>query len=87
MGISRKTAARTTEEIVHALNTHQNNHLVKEKQSELENLIHRQRSEIQRLNEQITNIETGNERSGTANGRSRPTSGQLPPITSALTAH
>jgi GTP1/Obg family GTP-binding protein len=88
MGISRKTAARTTEEIVQALNTHQNNHLVKEKQGELENLIHRQRSEIQRLNEQITNIETGNERSGTASGgRSRPTSGPLPPITSALTAH
>ena len=36
MGISRKTAARTTEDIVHALNTHQNNHLVQEKQSELE---------------------------------------------------
>lgn len=89
MGISRKTAARTTEEIVQALNTHQNNHLVKEKQGELENLIQRQRSEIQRLNEQIANIESGNPRSGTANGvRSRPSStGALPPITSALTAH
>ena len=88
MGISRKTAARTTEEIVQALNTHQNNHFVKEKQTELENLIQRQRSEIQRLNEQVTNIETGTGRSASANGsRSRPTSGQLPPITSALTAH
>jgi chromosome segregation ATPase len=88
MGISRKTAARTTEEIVLALNTHQNNHLVKEKQSELENLIQRQRSEIQRLNEQITNIEGVNVRSSSANAsRSRPTSGQLPPIASALTAH
>ena len=88
MGISRKTAARTTEEIVHALNTHQNNHLVKEKQTEFENLIHRQRSEIQRLNEQIANVEGGNARSGSASaGRSRPTSGQLPPITSTLTAH
>lgn len=88
MGISRKKAARTTEEIVEALNTHQNNHLVKEKQSELENLIHRQRSEIQRLNEQITNVEIGHGRSASASaGRSRPTSGQLPPITSALTAH
>jgi hypothetical protein len=89
MGISRKTAARTTEEIVLALNTHQNNHLVKEKQTELENLIQRQRSEIQRLNEQIANIEPGNGRSVSASaGRSRPsTTGQLPPITSALTAH
>ncbi|CAF3692509.1 unnamed protein product [Rotaria sp. Silwood1] len=93
MGISRKTAARTTEEIVQALNTHQNNHLVKEKQSELENLIQRQRTEIQRLNEQIANIESGTGRTGTAGGggggggRSRPSSGQLPPITSALTAH
>ncbi|CAF3835653.1 unnamed protein product [Rotaria sordida] len=89
MGISRKTAARTTEEIVQALNTHQNNHLVQEKQTELENLIHRQRSEIQRLNEQIANIESGVGRTGTAGGggRSRPSSGQLPPITSALTAH
>ncbi|CAF5067212.1 unnamed protein product, partial [Rotaria magnacalcarata] len=89
MGISRKTAARTTEEIVQALNTHQGNHLVKEKQTELESLIHRQRSEIQRLNEQIANIESGNARTGTAGGgRSRPSSsGQLPPITSALTAH
>jgi hypothetical protein len=88
MGISRKTAARTTEEIVQALNTHQNNHLVKEKQSELENLIQRQRSEIQRLNEQIANVETGNGRSASASaGRSRSTSGQLPPISSVLTAH
>jgi chromosome segregation ATPase len=88
MGISRKTAARTTEEIVQALNTHQNNHLVQEKQTELEHLIHRQRSEIHRLNEQITTIEATNARSASASaGRSRPTSGQLPPITSALTAH
>ena len=89
MGISRKKAARTTEEIVEALNTHQNNHLVKEKQSELENLIQRQRSEIQRLNDQIANVEIGNARSASASAvnRSRPTSGQLPPITSALTAH
>ncbi|CAF1148353.1 unnamed protein product, partial [Rotaria sordida] len=91
MGISRKTAARTTEEIVQALNTHQNNHLVQEKHTELENLIHRQRSEIQRLNEQIANIESSVGRTGTAGGggggRSRPSSGQLPPITSALTAH
>jgi transposase len=88
MGISRKTAARTTEEIVQALNTHQNNHLVQEKQSELENLIQRQRSEIQRLNEQIANVESNNGRSASASaGRSRPTSGQLPPISSALTAH
>lgn len=90
MGISRKTAARTTEEIVQALNTHQNNHLVHEKQSELENLIQRQRSEIQRLHEQIASVESGNNRTGTAGGpggRSRPSSGQLPPITSALTAH
>ncbi len=88
MGISRKTAARTTEEIVQALNTHQSNHLVKERQNELENLIQHQRMEIQRLNEQITSIEASNNRSGSANGiRSRPTSGQLPPITPALTAH
>ena len=91
MGISRKTAARTTEEIVQALNTHQNNHLVQEKHSELENLIHRQRSEIQRLNEQIAHMENaaGQGRSSSASGvRSRPTSsGQLPPIASALTAH
>ena len=88
MGISRKTAARTTEEIVQALNTHQNNHLVKEKQTELENLIQRQRTEIQRLNEQIANIEATHGRSGTGGGvRSRPSSGQLPPIASALTAH
>ena len=90
MGISRKTAARTTEEIVQALNTHQNNHLVQEKQSEFENLIQRQRSEIQRLNEQISYVENaavqGRSSSASA-GRSRPTSGQLPPITSALTAH
>lgn len=90
MGISRKTAARTTEEIVQALNTHQNNHFVQEKQSELENLIQRQRSEIQRLNEQISYVENagvqGRSSSASA-GRSRPTSGQLPPITSALTAH
>ncbi|CAF3565718.1 unnamed protein product, partial [Rotaria sp. Silwood2] len=59
----------------------------KEKQTELENLIQRQRSEIQRLNEQIANIELGTGRTGTAGGsRSRPSSGQLPPITSALTA-
>jgi len=88
MGISRKTAARTTEEIVQALNTHQNNHIVKEKQTELENLIQNQRNEIQRLNEQIANMETGNGRSLSASaGRSRPSSGQLPPIISALTAH
>jgi hypothetical protein len=88
MGISRKTAARTTEEIVLALNTHQNNHLIKEKQTELENLIQRQRSEIQRLNEQIANVETGRAHSEAASaGRSRPSSGPLPPITSALTAH
>jgi len=86
MGISRKTAARTTEEIVQALNTHQNNHLVEERQNDLENLIHRQRSEIQRLNEQIMQFESGNPRTGSAT-RSRPTSGQLPPIASALTAH
>lgn len=88
MGISRKTAARTTEDIVQALNTHQNAHVVKERQSELENLIHHQRQEIQRLHEQIASTESGNKRSGSATGnRSRPTSGQLPPITSALTAH
>lgn len=88
MGISRKTAARTTEEIVQALNTHQNNHLVQEKQNELENLIHRQRSEIQRLNEQVANIEGSTGRNGSANaGRSRSSTGQLPPINSALTAH
>lgn len=88
MGISRKTAARTTEEIVQALNTHQNNHVVKERQTELESLIRHQRSEIQRLNEQIASIESSNKRSESSNGiRSRPTSGQLPPITSALTAH
>lgn len=86
MGISRKTAARTTEEIVQALNTHQNNHFVQEKQGELENLIQRQRTEIQRLNEQINHIESTHGRTGSAT-RSRPTSGQLPPITSALTAH
>ena len=86
MGISRKTAARTTEEIVQALNTHQNNHLVQEKQGELENLIQRQRSEIQRLNEQVAMMENQGGRTGS--GRSRPTSsGQLPPIASALTAH
>ncbi|CAF3881162.1 unnamed protein product, partial [Rotaria sp. Silwood1] len=61
MGISRKTAARTTEEIVQALNTHQNNHLVKEKQSELENLIQRQRTEIQRLNEQTAHVQCSEE--------------------------
>lgn len=88
MGISRKTAARTTEEIVQALNTHQNNHIVRERQNELDNLIQHQRAEIQRLNEQITTIEGNNNRSGTPNGnRSRPSSGQLPPIASALTAH
>lgn len=86
MGISRKTAARTTEEIVQALNTHQNNHLVQEKHGELENLIQRQRTEIQRLNEQIVAMENQGGRTGS--GRSRPTSsGQLPPIASALTAH
>lgn len=86
MGISRKTAARTTEEIVQALNTHQNNHLVQEKHGELENLIQRQRTEIQRLNEQIAAMENQGGRTGS--GRSRPTSsGQLPPIASALTAH
>ncbi|CAF3648658.1 unnamed protein product, partial [Adineta steineri] len=88
MGISRKTAARTTEEIVHALNTQQNNHIVNEKQNELENLIQHQRHEIHRLNDQITRVENNNSRSASANGnRSRPTSGQLPPITSTLTAH
>jgi ribosomal protein L14 len=89
MGISRKTAARTTEEIVQALNTNQNNHLIEEKQSELENLIQRQRSEIQRLNGQIFHIEQngGLVRSSSASGRSRPSSGPLPPISSALTAH
>lgn len=90
MGISRKAAARTTEEIVQALNTHQNNHLVQEKQSELENLIQRQRAEIQRLNEQIASMESQSTGLGGRNssGRSRPTSsGQLPPIASALTAH
>ena len=86
MGISRKTAARTTEEIVQALNTHQNNHFVQEKHGELENLIQRQRTEIQRLNEQIAAMENQGGRTGS--GRSRPTSsGQLPPIASALTAH
>ena len=88
MGISRKTAARTTEDIVQALNTHQNAHIVKERQGELENLIQHQRQEIQRLHEQIAIMESGNKRSGSATGnRSRPTSGQLPPIPSALTAH
>lgn len=91
MGISRKAAARTTEEIVQALNTHQNNHLVEEKHRELENLIQRQRAEIQRLNEQVAHMENsiGQGRGNSANGsRSRPTStGQLPPIASALTAH
>ena len=60
----------------------------KEKQTELENLIHRQRSEIQRLNEQLANTEAGHGRSESASAsRSRPSTGQLPPITSALTAH
>ena len=87
MGISRRTAARTTEDIVQALNTHQNNHLVKEKQSELENLIQQQRSEIRRLHEQIAHIEGVEVRATSATGHARPSSGQLPPIASALTAH
>ncbi|CAF3699690.1 unnamed protein product, partial [Adineta steineri] len=70
------------------LNTQQNNHIVNEKQNELENLIQHQRHEIHRLNDQITRVENNNSRSASANGnRSRPTSGQLPPITSTLTAH
>ncbi|CAF1679171.1 unnamed protein product, partial [Didymodactylos carnosus] len=36
MGISRKMAATTTDQIVQALHTHKNNHIVNEKHNQLE---------------------------------------------------
>ena len=73
LGISRKNAITTTEAIVQALHVHQGNHLIEEKQIELQHIIDYQKSEIMRLRETIDELE---KHSG-----SRPTSTtQLPPL-------
>ncbi|CAF0728049.1 unnamed protein product [Brachionus calyciflorus] len=73
LGISRKNAASTTEAIVQALHVHQGNHLIEEKQNELERIIEHQKQEIKRLRGTVEDLER--------RGSSRPTStSQLPPM-------
>lgn len=73
LGISRKNAATTTEAIVQALHVHQGNHLIEEKQNELNKIIEHQKQEIKRLREVVDELEK--------RGVSRPTSTQqLPPM-------
>lgn len=72
LGVSRKNAASTTDAIVQALHVHQGNHLIEEKQKELERIIEHQKQEIKRLRGLIEDLE---------NRGSRPTStSQLPPM-------
>ncbi len=74
LGISKKNAATTTDAIVQALHVHQGNHLIEEKQSELQKIIEYQKQEIKRLRERIEDMET--------RVNSRPqSSNQLPPLT------
>jgi hypothetical protein len=73
LGISKKNAAQTTEAIVQALHVHQGNHLIEEKQQEMQRIIDHQRQEIKRLREMMEDLEK--------KGTSRPTSTtQLPPM-------
>ena len=73
LGISRKNAVQQTEAIVQALHVHQGNHLIEEKQNELQRIIEHQKQEIKRLREGIEDLER--------RGPSRPTStSQLPPL-------
>lgn len=73
LGISRKNAVQTTEAIVQALHVHQGNHLIEEKQNELNRIIEHQKQEIKRLRDAIEDLER---RAG-----SRPGSHtQLPPL-------
>lgn len=73
LGISRKNAATTTDAIVTALHMHQGNHLVEEKQTELQRIIEHQKSEIKRLREKMDDLELR------LNSRP-PSSSQLPPL-------
>jgi hypothetical protein len=73
LGISRKNAATTTEAIVQALHVHQGNHLIEEKQNELQRIIEHQKQEIKRLRECVEDLER--------RAPSRPASTQqLPPM-------
>jgi hypothetical protein len=62
----------TTDALVQALHVNQGNHLVEEKQQELQRIIEHQKGEIKRLRETIDDLESSRQ--------SRPSSNQLPPL-------
>lgn len=72
LGISRKNAATATDAIVQALHVHQGNHLIEERQNELQKIIEYQKQEIKRLREKIEEMESRVSRPSSSN--------QLPPL-------
>lgn len=80
LGISRKNAITTTEAIVQALHVHQGNHLIEEKQTELNKNIEYQKQEIKRLREYIEQLEKKTTAQQQQNSNRPLSSTQLPPL-------